>query len=177
MRKRWNLLIFAVEFLNYLLLQGLKIIQTGRPAADHQFWRSDLMVENSPKGLKISQKISFEEATWWQEAGKKRLIMNWTIGSVFWEVSGLPPCSSEVFLSGQWFRTTLLSFNLGLDLPFRFIPFQFFLVRRYVFNVFWHIRCGVSGVAFTDLQVDSGKYKIDHVLPLYRVPLHTCIRV
>lgn len=32
-------------------------------------------------------------------------------------------------------------------------------------------------MAFTDLQVDSGKYEIDHVLPLYRVPLHTCIRV
>lgn len=130
-----------------------------------------------PKRTQNQSKDQFRRSNLMARSRKKRLILNWTIGSVFWEVSGLPPCSSEVFLSGQWFRTTLLSFNLGLDLPFRFIPFQFFLVRRYVFNVFWHIRCGVSGVAFTDLQVDSGKYKIDHVLPLYRVPLHTCIRV
>lgn len=97
-----------------------------------------------PKRTQNQSKDQFRRSNLMARSRKKRLIMNWTIGSVFWEVSGLAPCSSEIFLSGQWFRTTLLSFNLGLDLPFRFIPFQFFVVRRDVFNVFWHIRCGVE---------------------------------
>lgn len=122
-----------------------------------------------PKRTRNQSKDQFRRSNLMARSRKKRLIMNWTIGSVFWEVSGLAPCSSEIFLSGQWFRTTLLSFNLGLDLPFRFIPIQFFLARRYVVAEWSGIYRSTGGFR---------KIRNRPCSSIVQGPLaHTCIRV